>query len=152
VLRFPARTQSPKTLVASYRKSYNMTTNQVDIKNQIIECEGKLLDAFTNKDLITLDTLIHDGALFILPNGITVTKSMVLDNYRKGDTAMTSIKPSDQKINLIENTAVVSVNLEMIGKYNDKIISQQFRYIRVWKLHNDTWQVIAVSGVPINKQ
>jgi hypothetical protein len=129
-----------------------MTANQADIKNHISECESKLLDAFTNKDLITLDACIHDSALFVLPNGLTVTKSIVLDNYRNGDTAMTSIKSSDQKINVIDNTAVVSVNLEMTGQYNDQVISQQFRYIRVWKLFDNTWQVIAVSGVPLNKQ
>ncbi|WP_020603708.1 nuclear transport factor 2 family protein [Spirosoma spitsbergense] len=123
----------------------------INIKNYIMECESKLLEAFTKKDLISLDSLIHDSALFILPNGLSVTKSMVLDNYRKGETAMTSIKSKDQKINLIDDTAVVSVNLEMTGKYNEQIISQQFRYIRVWKLCNDNWQVIAVSGVPINK-
>ncbi|HSY62134.1 MAG TPA: nuclear transport factor 2 family protein [Cytophaga sp.] len=128
-----------------------MTTKQADINNHIIECESRLLDAFTNKDLIMLDTCIHDSALFVLPNGLTVTKTMVLDNYRNGNTAMNSIKSSDQKINLIGNTAIVSVNLEMTGKYNDQIISQQFRYIRVWKLFNNIWQVIAVSGVPINK-
>jgi ketosteroid isomerase-like protein len=129
-----------------------MKTNQSDINSHIIECESKLLDAFTNKDLITLDAYIHDSALFVLPNGLTVTKSMVLDNYRNGNTAMSSIKSSDQKINLIDDTAIVSVNLEMTGQYNDQVISQQFRYIRVWKLSNDTWKVIAVSGVPLNKQ
>jgi hypothetical protein len=65
---------------------------------------------------------------------------------------MTSIKASDQKINVIDNTAVVSVNLEMTGKYNDQVINQQFRYIRVWKSFIDSWKVIAVSGVPINNK
>jgi hypothetical protein len=121
-------------------------------KSQIMACEKKLLDAFTNKDLIVLEELIHEHALFILPNGKTVSKLMVLDNYRAGDTVMTSIIPSDQLIHFIEDTAVVSVNLEMKGNYFDRLISSQFRYIRVWKLVEDTWKVIAVSGVPINMQ
>lgn len=72
---------------------------------------------------------------------------MVLDNYRSGETTMTSIKPSNQKINIIDNIAVVSVTLEMTGNYNDQVISQQFRYKRLWKLIVDLWKVIAVSGV-----
>jgi ketosteroid isomerase-like protein len=118
-------------------------------ENQIIECENKLLKAFTQHDLIALDELIHESAFFVLPNGLAVTKSMVIENYRSGHTSMTSITPSDQQINMLEDTAVVSVNLEMTGKYNDQIISQQFRYIRVWKLLMERWQVIAVSGVRI---
>jgi ketosteroid isomerase-like protein len=126
-----------------------MATNQIDIKNQIIEKEAELLTAFQKCDLNTLDKLIHENALFVLPNGLTVTKSQVLDNYRSGNTAMTSIKASDQIISLIDNTAIVSVNLEMTGKYNDSIISQQFRYTRVWKLFIDSWKVISVSGIPL---
>lgn len=126
-----------------------MTTIQTDIKNLITEKESELLTAFQSCDLDTLDKLIHETALFVLPNGLTVTKSKVLDNYRSGNTAMTSIKASDQIIVLIDKMAVVSVNLEMSGKYNDTIISQQFRYIRVWELIGNSWRVIAVSGVPI---
>ncbi|MEO6301586.1 MAG: nuclear transport factor 2 family protein [Bacteroidia bacterium] len=129
-----------------------MITNQVDIKNRILESETELLNAFQNCDLNTLEKLIHESALFILPNGLTVSKLILLDNYRSGATVMTSIKASDQKINIIDNNAVVSVNLEMAGKYNDQVVSQQFRYIRVWKLFNDSWKVIAVSGVPLNNK
>ena len=126
-----------------------MTTIQTDSKNLISEKESELLTAFQSCDLDTLDKLIHETALFVLPNGLTVTKSKVLDSYRSGNTAMTSMKASDQIIMLTDKTAVVSVNLEMYGKYNDTIISQQFRYIRVWELIDNSWKVIAVSGVPI---
>jgi ketosteroid isomerase-like protein len=128
-----------------------MTTNKTDIKSQILKNENELLNAFRKCDLNVLDELICEDALFILPNGSTVTKSIVLDNYRSGNTAMTSINSSDQKINLIDDTAVVSVNLEMTGKYNDQVISQQFRYLRVWKLFTNSWKVIAVSGIPLSK-
>lgn len=127
-----------------------MTTNQTDIENKIIVNEAELLNAFQKCDLATLDNLISGSALFVLPNGLTLTKAMVLDNYRSGGTTMTLINASDQKINIIDNTAVVSVNLEMTGKYNDQIVSQQFRYIRVWKLFIDSWKVIAVCGVPLS--
>ncbi len=109
------------------------------------------MDAFQNNDLSVLDELIHESALFVLPNGLSVTKAKVLDNYQAGDTVMTSITSSDQKINFVNDTAVVSINLELKGKYFEQDVSSQFRYIRVWKSINDTWKVIATSGVPINK-
>ena len=128
-----------------------MTVNEIEKQQQIIEYEKKLLNAFQTKDLIVLDELIHDSALFVLPNGLTVTKQVVLDNYRGGDTTMTSIISSDPKINLIDNTAIVSINLELKGKYFEQEISSQFRYLRVWKLFNTEWKVIATSGIQINK-
>ncbi|HXD94076.1 MAG TPA: nuclear transport factor 2 family protein [Bacteroidia bacterium] len=123
-----------------------------ETKNQIIELEKKLLDAFANKNLVTLDELIHPNAIFILPNGLSVTKTNVLDNYRSGNSAFTNIHAADQLINIIDDTAIVSLNLNMEGKYFDKTISAQFRYLRAWKHTNNKWQVIATSGVPIQNQ
>jgi hypothetical protein len=120
-------------------------------KEQVMACEKKLLDAFMNKDLKIIEELLHEHSIFVYPNGETVTKAMVLENYRSGNSAFTNISASDQLINLIEDTAVVSVNLELKGKYHDQVISSEFRYIRVWKLFNNGWKVIAVSGVPVNK-
>lgn len=127
-----------------------MTTESSEINNLILTHEKELLNAFTNCDLVSLDALIHENALFVLPNGMTATKKMVLDNYRAGSTSMSSIEATDQKINMIGDTAVVSVNLEMAGQYNEQVIRQQFRYIRVWKMTDNIWKVIAVSGVPLN--
>ncbi len=119
-------------------------------KDQIIEHEKKLLDAFANKDLAAIDELIHNDALFIYPNGQSVTKINVLDNYRSGNSAFSEINVSDQQINLINDNAVVIMTLELKGNYYDQQISALFKYIRVWKLTNGSWRVIAVSGVPIN--
>jgi hypothetical protein len=123
----------------------------IETKNQIIEHEKKLVDAFQNKNLETLDELIHPHALFILPNGLTITKATLLNNYRTGNSAFTSLTASNQLINLINNTAVVSFNLAMQGHYFDKAISAQFCYLRVWQLNNNQWQVISTAGVPINQ-
>jgi hypothetical protein len=118
---------------------------------QILACEKRLLDAFRDKDLLVLDELIHDQALFVLPNALTINKSQLLENYRTGNTAMTSLTPSDQQINFIEDTAILSFQLEMKGSYQEQEISALFRYMRVWKWINNNWKVISTCGVPITK-
>jgi len=120
-------------------------------KFQIETCETRLLTAFGIKDLNAIDELIHDNALFVYPNGLKVTKAMVLENYRTGNSSFSTIIPSDQMINVFDDTAVVSLNLLLKGNYHDQLVSAEFRYIRVWKLFTGSWKVIAVSGVPITK-
>ncbi|MCW3083506.1 MAG: hypothetical protein JWP12_872 [Bacteroidetes bacterium] len=115
----------------------------------IIEKEKVLLDAFQNKDLETLNKLIHDAAVFILPNGMQLTKKAVIENYRNGNTAMTVLVSSDQTINILGDTAVVSFILHLKGNSIGNIIDAKFRYIRVWKLFDGTWKAIAVSGVAL---
>ena len=121
----------------------------MDKRSHIIELEKRLLEAFSNKDVNVVDELLHDDAIFVYPNGQMVTKQNVLENYRSGNSAFTTIVATDQVINLIDSAAVVSMNLELRGKYYDQEISAQFKYIRVWKECSGGWKAIAVSGVPI---
>ena len=119
-------------------------------KDQILQNEKNLLNAFKNKDLEVLGGLLHDEVLLLLPNGKTATKAMTLDNYRAGDTIMTSIEPDDYIINFIGDNAIVSAHQELKGKYFDHVIEAKFRYMRVWKLFNDdSWKVIAGSGIQL---
>ncbi len=115
----------------------------------IIEKEKTLLDAFQNKELETLDTLIYNDAVFILPNGMQLTKQAVIENYRSGNTAMTTIVASDQLIRVLDDTAIVSFTLHLKGNSIGNSIDAKFRYMRVWKLFGDSWKAIAVSGVPL---
>ncbi|HTA28807.1 MAG TPA: nuclear transport factor 2 family protein [Bacteroidia bacterium] len=119
------------------------------MKEQIIESEKKLLTAFQSNDTTILDELLHDDLLFVIPTGQTITKAMDLENMRSGNMTVHSISSSDQQINLIGDNAIVSVLIELKGKYLEHNIDGKFRYIRVWKLINDTWKVIGGSGMQI---
>ena len=126
-----------------------MTSTGSENKEQIVACEQKLLDAFGNRDIAILDELIHEDALFVLPNAQTITKATVLNNYRNGMMAV-KIIPSDHNISIVGDTAIISVNLESHRKSADEDINSHFRYLRVWKLFNGTWKIIATAGVSIN--
>jgi len=121
-----------------------------DNRNNIMACEAKLLAAFRDNDLSVLDRLIHKDSLWVLPNGSTVTKTIILQNYRLGNTVMQSLIPSDQILNFIDDTAIVSFTLAVKGKYFDQSLNSRFRYIRVWKLFNNDWLVIANSGLQVD--
>ena len=124
-----------------------MTETESTISKKIITLEKKLLNAFCNYDVTVLDELIHDDALFVLPNAQTISKATVLDNYRNRKAAM-EIIPGDHAIKIIGDTAVVSVSLESHVKTSDHEVRSQFRYLRVWKLFNGTWKIIATGGIP----
>ncbi|MGZ3931644.1 MAG: nuclear transport factor 2 family protein [Bacteroidia bacterium] len=128
-----------------------MTTPPEEYKQQIMLLEQKLLNAFAAKDLLLIDELLHNDSLFVLPNGQAVTKAMVMDNYRAGNSAFSTIIAGDQLIHIVGDTAVVSFSLELKGRYFEEAVSALFRYIRVWKSDQGQWKVIAVSGVPVAK-
>ena len=116
-------------------------------KDLIISREQDLLNAMLNSDLQKLDKLIHEDLLFNIPNGQTVTKAMDLETYRSGGMQIREISSGDPEVNLIGDNAVVAVTVEMKGKYFDHVLDGEYRFLRVWKLFNDQWKVIAGSSI-----
>ncbi len=112
-------------------------------KNEIIALEARLYNAIKSSNVEELDALLHEDLLFNSPGGQVITKAMDLDNYRSGNMSIQSFIPSDQQINVIGDTAIVSVKIALEGKYLDQPIAGNFHYIRVWKSFNNSWKVIA---------
>jgi hypothetical protein len=113
---------------------------------QIIECENRLLEALKTGDIKVLDELIHDNLIFNIPTGQTITKAMDIDNYRSGIMTVSEILATDQIIKSIDDISTVAVTLYLKAKYGDQIVDGKFRYLRVWKLIENSWKVIAGSG------
>lgn len=116
-------------------------------KNSIKELENQLLDAMLNANVETLNRLIHPDLLFNSAMGQTITKEMDLESYRSGLMIVNSITASDQQINIIEDTAVVAVTIDINAKYGVQDISGKVRFLRVWKKIESRYQIIAGSSV-----
>jgi hypothetical protein len=121
-----------------------MTQNE-----QIIECEKMLLEALKTGDINVLDELIHDHLIFNIPTGQTITKAMDIDNYRSGILVVSEVLATDQIIKSIDDISTVAVTLHLKAKYAGEIVEGKFRYLRVWKLVDNSWKVIAGSGFQI---
>lgn len=123
--------------------------NKTNVKNDIIIVEQALLSAMKNGNIKKLDELIHEDLLFTIPNGQTITKHMDLESYRTGNIRINNISSSDMLIKLIDDNAIVSVNIKMSGKFTDESFDGKFRFLRVWKLINNEWKIIAGSSTPL---
>lgn len=122
-----------------------MNTEKVEIS----ACEQQLIEAMRQHDVDTLESLLHDDLLFVIPTGQVVTKQMDLENYRSGNLVISDIITHDQQVSLVADNAVVSVVLNLKGAYLDQPIDGMFRYIRTWKRFNEQWKVIAGAGMQI---
>jgi hypothetical protein len=52
-------------------------------------------------------------------------------------------------ISTIEDVCNVAVTIYLKAKYGNQVIDGRYRYLRVWKLTNNAWKVIAGSGIQI---
>ncbi len=118
-------------------------------KDSIIKIEQEILNAMQDCNVQKLDELLYDELLFNIPNGQTITKSVDLETYRSGNMLLSEISSSEQEINLIGDTAIVSVIIEMKGSYFDYSLDGKYKILRVWKLFKNQLKVIAGSSIKI---
>lgn len=122
--------------------------NQND-KDLIIVAEKEILTAMKNCDVQKLDKLLHKNLLFNLPNGQTITKALDLETYRSGSMKIKEISSSEEQTTIIGDNAIVTVTIKMKGIYFNHILDGKYRFIRVWKLFNNSWKVIAGSSIKL---
>ena len=116
---------------------------------QIIDCESQLLQAIKTSDIKILAALFHVDLIFNIPTGQTITKPMDIENYRSGIMTVSEITATDQIIKTIDDIATVVVTINLKAKYANQTIDGKFRHLRVWKLFDNSWKVIAGSGMSI---
>lgn len=119
-------------------------------KAQVIANEKNLLSAMKTNNVELLDQLLHDELLFNGPRGETVTKAMDLENYRSGNINLHTVESSELMLNMVADDVVVAVTVEILGNYLGQEINGKFRYLRVWKLFENNWKVIAGSVVTLS--
>lgn len=119
-------------------------------EKQIIECEKRLLEALKTSNINILGELLHDNLIFNIPTGETITKVMDIENYRVGIFKISEIIATDYVIKSIDDITTVALTIFLKAEYESQIVEGKFKYLRVWKLVENSWKVIAGSGFQIS--
>lgn len=115
----------------------------------IIKKEEELRQAMLTNDVEVLDKLINEALVFITPDGNIASKEMDLQAHKAKLQIITELIPSEQNIKIDNNTATVTIKMQISGVFGSADISGIYRYLRIWKQINNSWQVIAGSVTKI---
>lgn len=116
---------------------------------QIQNLENRLLEAMKTSNVQELDALIADDLIFTSHTGVLFTKQDDLDAHASGNIEIFDIVPSEQKIRIEGNVAIVSVLLEISGSFFGNTEVGFFRFTRIWKDHGANWQIIAAQSTQV---
>ncbi|HEY0896044.1 MAG TPA: nuclear transport factor 2 family protein [Sphingobacteriaceae bacterium] len=117
---------------------------------EILKQEGKLYKAIKEGNVTALDELLHDDLLFIIPSGEVITKEMDLNTYRDEALVIDELQPRVENLNIIGDMAVITITMQLTGRYNAVPFDTHFRYIRFWKKFDDGIKAVGGSGVAIS--
>lgn len=118
-------------------------------KEQILQLENRLYKAMKESDLNVLDELLHDDLLFVLPSGETITKEMDLQTYKSENLKIVELNPVIENLNIIDDIAIITLNMEINGILDSESFKANFRYIRFWKEFQDGIKIIGGSGIAV---
>ncbi len=117
------------------------------IETQIIESEQRLRVAMLQSDVNTLDELLAPELKFTNHLGQVLTKKDDLNAHRSGTLKIEVLTPSEQRIQLTGDVAIVTVRMHILGSYAGNTSESDFRFTRIWaRASKEAWHVVAAHA------
>ena len=135
---------SMTNLVSTRLPRYQGGTMNQTVETQIINAEERLRLAMLASDVCTLDELLAPELIFTSHLGEVLSKQDDLAAHKSGLLKIYDLKPSEQRIQLHGEVAIVLVRMQILGSYNGDPANGDFRFTRVWAVSpSRTWQIVA---------
>ncbi len=117
------------------------------IETEILKAEEKLKLAMLNSDVNELDRLLAPELIFTNHQGQVLGKQDDLNAHQSGKINIELITPSQQKIQLVGQVAIATVQVHLMGSYAGIPFDNNLRFTRIWNLASDgTWQIVAAHS------
>jgi ketosteroid isomerase-like protein len=114
------------------------------VETQIINVEERLRLAMIASDVSVLDELIAPDIIITSHLGELLKKQDDLAAHASGLIKIHELEPSEQQIKLHGEVAIVSVRMQLSGRYNGSPANGDFRFTRVWAVSAiGTWHIVA---------
>lgn len=114
------------------------------IKAQIISAEERLRQAMLASDVSVLNELLAPDIIITSHLGELLGKQDDLAAHESGLIEIDELKPSEQQIKLYGEVAIVSVRMQIGGRYNGSPADGDFRFTRVWAITSSgSWHIVS---------
>lgn len=110
-----------------------------DIASNVKALDAKLTAAFIARDFQTLGKHMDEGYVIIDPRGEVHSKTKYLKHLTDGTSKVKDLSETDVKVRVFGDTAVVTGLLKVKGKAEDKDVSAEYRWTRVYNKSGDEW-------------
>ena len=107
------------------------------------ELDAKRFAAQMKNDMEALTTLLADDLVYCHSSAKVDGKSEFIDSMRSGRTKYESIEPSDVKVRVYGNTAIVNGMAKLTVATNGQPNTFSLRYTDVWVMRDNKWQMVS---------
>ena len=139
-------------LIASFLIFMSAATHaQTNMQNggaeqQVTKVLNQMADAFLKSDTSVLKKCFADTYIFSDPGGNMHNKKYMIDFMEGGKFKIESVIPSDRKISVYENTAVLTEQTKEKGHVGNDDISGEYRWTFIFYKQDNEWKIVAEQG------
>jgi hypothetical protein len=125
--------------LAQYKADTNIFARD---EQELRKTERQWAEAMQNEDAATVDKILHSEYVMIDAIGVTASRAEVLDQLRSGTLKFDTFATSDIKPRVFQGGGVLTGRLNTKGKYGDKDISGDYRFVDVFEFRNGAWKAV----------
>ena len=111
--------------------------------DMVKELDAKRFQVTTRNDLDTLASLLADDLVYVHSSTKEDGKTAYIDALRTGKTKYESSEPTDVKVRVYGNTAIVNGTAKLSVTTDGKTNSFSLRYTDVWVMRDNKWQMVS---------
>ena len=108
-----------------------------------------LKNALVAKDSVALSKVLADDVTYGHTNAMIQTKAELIRDVVSLVQDYKSIEPSDMKIRLYDNTAIVNMNSKVVMNYQSQPLELSMKITFTWIKKDKDWQLVARQAVKI---
>ena len=113
---------------------------------ELLRLENLWNQAHVHGDTATLATLWAEDLVVTVPEMPVMSKADLLGFWRSGRSAIARYETRDLRVRTYGNAAVVTGRLARDRNFNGRLISDDWRFIKVYVRHDGRWQVVAYQA------
>jgi hypothetical protein len=122
-------------------------------EQEVVNVSKARIDAASRRDVAALAGYFADDCIFSTDDGTVITKTELMEHYRKPTTANDRlVDPRGHIVHMYGNTAVVNYRVSGHEQFGGTDLISEQRRTETWLKQNGSWLLIAMQwdNLPIN--
>jgi len=109
-----------------------------------------LKNALVAKDSVALSKVLADDVTYGHTNAMIQSKAEFIRDVVSLVQDYKSIEPSEMKIRVYDNTAIVNMNAKVVMNYQSQAVELNMKIAFTWIKKDKDWQLVARQAVKMN--
>jgi 4-carboxymuconolactone decarboxylase len=121
----------------------HFTSAQVDqIAKDVLQRSERKFEWMVNKNLDSLSEVLHPNVQYIHSNGLTESKSDILENLRSGKLVLYRVTINAADVRFLNQVAIVTGTGTFVGTVDQKDFEVELLYSEVWIFVEGIWLLL----------